>query len=366
LTRAKPHRGVFEDARRTGVWWIHYYDAAGKRHREKIGAHQDAIDAYIERKVQIRGGTFTPPGRKDQIGFKQLMEEALNYKKLRIAPRSYVTDRERSKLLLEMFGGVRAQQVTPQLIELKFQRFLGTDISGSTVNRYRSLLSSIFSYAVRMGKLPANPVARFQRYKENEHRVRFLAADEETALRKAIVARDPRLEPLFELALYTGIRRGEQFSLQWQNIDLGRGIVTVTGKTGRRFVPVNTGARAAIEKLYAASNGSAFVCPAAKRLGQRDWSRWFEDCAREAKIDNFTWHDLRHTFASRLVMEGVDLSTVQKLLGHRSIVTTMRYAHLAPTHLQAAVERLCAKPTPTAIKQPSAARRLKRTAGKVI
>jgi site-specific recombinase XerD len=71
---------------------------------------------------------------------------------------------------------------------------------------------------------------------------------------------------------------------------------------------------------------------------------WFEDAVHQAGIRDFTWHDLRHTFASRLIMSGVDLRTVKELMGHKSIDMTCRYAHLAPAHEQAAVERLVASP----------------------
>jgi len=74
--------------------------------------------------------------------------------------------------------------------------------------------------------------------------------------------------------------------------------------------------------------------------------RWFTDAVRDAKIVNFTWHDLRHTFASRLVMAGVDIRNVQELLGHKSITMTMRYSHLSPEHRVAALEKLC-QPTAT-------------------
>jgi site-specific recombinase XerC len=85
--------------------------------------------------------------------------------------------------------------------------------------------------------------------------------------------------------------------------------------------------------------GSVFVCG-----GGREPRRWFEPVLEDAKVSNYSWHCLRHTFASRLVMAGVDLRTVQELLGHKVIAMTVRYAHLAQQHTLAAVERLN-KPT---------------------
>ena len=82
--------------------------------------------------------------------------------------------------------------------------------------------------------------------------------------------------------------------------------------------------------IFAAKRGGA------RLLGPR---HWFEDAVENAKLVGFTWHDLRHTFASRLVMAGVDLRTVAELLGHKKIQMTMRYAHLAPQHKLAAVEK---------------------------
>jgi site-specific recombinase XerD len=77
----------------------------------------------------------------------------------------------------------------------------------------------------------------------------------------------------------------------------------------------------------------------------RDWERWFEECVREAKIADFRWHDLRHTFASRLTMAGVSMRTLAELLGHKTLAMVMRYAHLAPAHLRDAVERIAGTPT---------------------
>ena len=208
------------------------------------------------------------------------------------------------------------------------------------MNRYRTLLSNIFSFGVRNGKLVANPIARIERFREPEGRVRFLDADEEKALRAAVRGQSPEHEAEFDIAINTGLRRGEQYGLTWDRVDLERGILTVYGKTGRRFVPINSGARVAILHLHKVSNGSKFVCPDREREAQKDWRKWLDQACLTAKIDNFRWHDLRHTFASRLVMAGVDLRSIQELCGHRSIVTTQRYAHLSPDHQKANVEKL--------------------------
>ena len=338
---SEKYRGVFEHPKGSGIWWIHYYDADGRRHREKIGRRSSAIRAYVERKIEIRGGQFTAPGRKaPRISFEQLGERVLEQKRTHISAGHYLVCSYRWKNEFSALKRLPAAAVTPQSIETALRGLYDRGLSGSTCNRYRSFLSSIFSYAVRDGIVPVNPCVRVPKFKESDHRIRFLAEDEEAALRQAMRSRAPAFEAELDLAINTGMRRGEQFSLKWENVDLDRGTLTVFGKTGRRFVPVNSAARAALLKLYRASNGSAFVCQRGASDLPADRSRWFREALATAKIENFRWHDRRHTFASRLVMAGVDIRTVQELLGHKSILMTMRYAHLSPDHKLAAVERI--------------------------
>jgi integrase len=92
----------------------------------------------------------------------------------------------------------------------------------------------------------------------------------------------------------------------------------------------------------------SYVIPGPAAPRGRDWRRWFEDAVEAAEIPDFHYHDLRHTFGSRLVMKGVDLRTVMELMGHSDITMTMRYAHLAQSHVRDAVERLAEKPTTVA------------------
>jgi integrase len=332
-------RGVFERPKDSGIWWINYHDADGVRHRERIGKESVAIEAYIQRRGEVKNGRFVPP-RRPRVRFRELADLALADKKLRLTARSWRTDELRLGPLNDAFGELPISNLSPGRIEEFLGALLAKSRSRSTVNRYRSLLSSIFSFGVRAGKIQSNPLTRVRRFREAEPRIRFLDAGEEASVRSAIRARSVECEAEFDLALHTGMRRGEQYGLKWADVNLESLILTVLGKTGRRHVPINSTARAAIEKLHRASNGSAYVCPDKKRDDQVDWRRWFEDACDTAKVDDFRWHDLRHTFASRLVMAGVDLRSVQELLGHKSIVTTMRYAHLSPDHQRRNVERL--------------------------
>jgi site-specific recombinase XerD len=333
---------IFERPKRSGVWWASYCDSSGKRHRERVGRRQDAVERYHERRREVREGRYLPPrsvGRS--LPFRDLATAALEQKKLRLAPLSYVTDGRRLNHLLPAIGSLEAEKISPELLERVFADLRRRGLCGGTVNRYRSLVSSIFSFGVKMRKLRANPIAAVKRYKENECRLRWLREDEEKALRDVIRADYPRREAELDLALYTGMRRGEQFTLKWKDVDLEHGILTVRGKTGRRHIVANSSAIAALRRISRPVDvPSAYVCPETRADGQRDWRRWLEKAAKKAGIEDFHWHDLRHTFASRLVMAGADIRTVQELLGHKSILMTMRYAHLSPDHRQAAAEKI--------------------------
>jgi integrase len=125
--------------------------------------------------------------------------------------------------------------------------------------------------------------------------------------------------------------------LLWENVSIPLRTLTIPrSKNGsRRYVPLNQGAVRALETLRKQHPGSELVLG-----GTKEPRRWFELVLKDAKVADFSWHCLRHTFASRLVMAGVDIRTVQELLGHKTIGMTVRYSHLAPKHTLAAVERL--------------------------
>jgi len=213
--------------------------------------------------------------------------------------------------------------------------------SDATINRHFSFLRHVLMLAVKDGKLTSNPVSGLKFFSEVK-RTRWLAGDELRRLRGVMQQSDWKL---VAFAIETGLRRGEQFRLRWDQVDLENGVLTLPlpkgGKT--RHVPLSEEAKT-ILRSFDSFLRSAWVFPGLRDTTQPMDSRAFlrrsfEPGLRQAGITGACWHSLRHTAASRRIMAGVDLVSVKEILGHRDIQTTLRYAHLAPGHLRDAVNR---------------------------
>lgn len=336
-------RGVFEKPKGSGVFWINYYDADGVRHREKIGRESIAEDAYHQRRQQVREGKFVAP-RTASYGptFRELANSRMQYKKTRIRPKSYYADQIRLEPLLDLYGNLPAASITAVTISQMLAGLVEKGRAKGTANRYRSLLGSIFARGIETGALLVNPVSKVERYQESPGRIRFLTDDEEPRLRKSINKIHPSGLAEFDLALNTGMRRGEQYALRWSDVDIEHHtlIVPESGKTGSRHIPLNDTAIKALKWMRRQTAGSPFVSPDRGAEEQRDFRRWFKAACTDANVLNFTWHSIRHTFGSRLAMAGNDLRSIQELMGHKEIQTTLRYMHLSRGHLHSAVETL--------------------------
>jgi site-specific recombinase XerD len=337
-------RGIYERDPGSNIWWIRYADAVGRIRREKAGTKGAAIKLYQKRKTEVLQGKKLPENlRAPMVGFAELVKDALAYSKAH--KRSYGDDVIRMEKLLSSFRGRSAESITPRELE----RFLAekaeeNDWAPATINRYRALLSLVYRLGIENGKVKDNPARLVKHRQENNARVRWLSGEEETRLRAYVQATCPQHIPELDLALHTGMRLGEMYSLTWENVNVPRKVLTIPrSKNGEtRHVPLNTTALSALAELRKRSDGTGEVMRNVEGepvLGPR---YWFEPALPKAKVRNFSWHCLRHTFASRLVMAGVDLRTVQELMGHKSIEMTVRYSHLTPKHTLAAVQRLTA------------------------
>lgn len=338
--KEKNPRGVFE--KKPGEWWIRYCDQNGQLHREKVGRKSWAITAYQNRKADIRHGRFQPEViHKRKITFGELADDAIRAVG---AGKNHLL-----KIVREWFADHDAEKITPAMITAKLDELMAEGYAATTRNRYRSAVMAIYAHAIKSTKKLTiiNPVSAVKKLSEKEsERTRFLDDEEETALRLKL---SPEHQLEVTLALNTGLRRNELFRLRWTDINIRVGLLTVTkSKNGKpRHVNINADAADAIQQLAKLRDDTGYVIPGPPAPRGRDWRDWFEIAVEAAKIPNFRFHDLRHSFASRLVMAGVDLRTVMELMGHSDIAMTMRYAHLAPAHKQDAVERLVRKPTDT-------------------
>lgn len=215
-----------------------------------------------------------------------------------------------------------------------------------TFNRYKSTLSLIYRLGIENGKVTTNPAKLLKRRREDNGRVRFLNqfpplktavdylqshSDEESRLRAVISFEYPTHMPEFDIAQHTGMRPSEQYGLAWDRVDLVRRFVTIPkSKNGKmRHIPLNSVALAAFQELFSRSRGEGPVFVNAQGEPLKGYKHWFGPAVQTAGLRGFTWYCLRHTFASRLAMAGVDLRTLAELMGHKTIQMTMRYAHLA-------------------------------------
>ncbi|MBG3850080.1 site-specific integrase [Xanthomonas sp. WHRI 8391] len=235
------------------------------------------------------------------------------------------------------------------LERFKSQR-LKAGIKPSTVNRDLSRIRGALSRAVDWGMIDQHPMRTVKQAKgADDSRVRYLTHEEERQLRAGLQQRSqgraPHLLPMVLVALNTGMRRGELLGLDWADVNLPGKLVTVTVANAKsrkaRHIPLNSEAHDTLARWREQGAGIGLVFPSPRTGRRMDniSSSWEELCDTIA-LPGFRFHDLRHTFASRLVMAGVDLNTVRELLGHSDIRMTLRYAHLAPDKLAEAVARL--------------------------
>ncbi|MEN8131517.1 MAG: tyrosine-type recombinase/integrase [Pseudomonadota bacterium] len=343
---------------RKTVFYLSYRNHEGTRRNFRIGdaAKWNALAARKEAQRligKIRGGEDPHAERvaeraKDLSDADRIGSTYLNdvYKPLVLDHR--VTGEQTYKRLINAWGHLLDRDMA-SLTMLDIERTrrdrLKKGIKRSTLNRDFGTLRTMLRHAVRTQVLDKYPIAGVRALKESDDaRVRYLTPVERKRLLAALEQRRDYLRPWVILALNTGMRRGEMLKLQWGDISFVHDRITVRGVTTKigkvRHIPLNHTAKAILQEWRGlrSPDPAAYVFPGknGNRMKQihGSWGRLMD----QAGIDEFRVHDMRHDFASQLVMKGVDLYTVQKLMGHASVQMTERYAHLAPDHLRTAVE----------------------------
>jgi integrase len=375
--KAQPVSGVYEKNEGSDIWYIRYR-LSGKLVRKKIGTRKQAID-YLAKVKHIRasGDGIVPtsalePARTTAearepiqgVLFGDLCDGLITH--IAKNPTEYKDQRnppQRINRIKETFGDRQAASIEPHEIA----EWLDTELDGlapASKNRYKAVFSAIFAFGkAGRHKLKVNPARDVKQKRVNNGVIRYLLPKEEERLRavlqKDVEACGPQnarlkkhmLHRIYELdvALGTGMRKGEQYNLTWPDINFGTGeLVARDTKNGtdRKVIMIDD-VIASLKTLKALnltrkrrSNDLPNESPADSVFSIGDNKKWWAEATRKAKIKELRWHDLRHTFCSRLAQSGASLKVIQEAAGHKTIQMAARYAHMDQSTMRNAMSVL--------------------------
>jgi integrase len=365
------------------TFYFSYRSQAGVRNRIKIGVLGAALSLAQARDTALVYAGKVSSGQDIQA--EKSNSRKIAKEKLKHTLDAFLTNYYRPWALTNQKSGQQTidtiRRAFPDLLQLPLSEInlkqverIRTDkimngLKPSTVNRVINALRGALSRAVDWGIIEDHPIAKLKTLKmDSGMKARYLSEEEEQRLFKALKDRDDeikaartrgnqfrqergyelmtdlyqftysdRMTPMITLSLKTGMRRGELFDLNWDDIDFKNGVLTIRGEIAKssktRHIPLSPIAFETLKNWRAqAPNKSGRIFPSddGERLDnvKNSWASILEAAA----INSFRWHDMRHDFASKLVMKGVPLNTVRELCGHADLNTTLRYAHLAPDH----------------------------------
>ena len=331
-------------------YYITFFDK-GRRKRERIGPNKVLAEkALKKREVEVLEGKYLDIKKEEKIKFEVFADEYLELHCKTNNKCWFTNDSRLLTVLKRHFSGKYLHEITPHLIEkFKSDRMQEIKITPkgkkkkslkpATVNRHLACLKSLFNKAIAWNKFTGpNPVRGVKLFKENNQRLRFLEKEE---INKLFSVCNKNLRSIVTVAVYTGMRRGEILGLKWRDLDIKQGVIYLhnTKNGEKRELPINEQVKTALIQVRKHPQSEYIFC---KQDGSNvgDIKKSFLTAIRKSGIKDFHFHDLRHTFASQLIMSGADLNTVRELLGHKSIQMTLRYSHLSANHKQRAVDIL--------------------------
>jgi integrase len=334
MPKAKERDGVFQRKDRSG-WWVSYVDASGKRKKEKITAHTrtQAMTALSQIKTRIERESILGVKSASEITTADLLKRFKAYQEAQLRPTTFV----RLDGILNTLKAalpVQAKEITRRTVADYILKRSET-VSAGTVAKEFATLNHALRLAVEWELLTVNPAQGAKLPRQSEGRTRYLSP---TEFKAALEAAPDWMRGPMALAAFTGMRRGEILGLCWKDVDLdGQRVYLPETKNGTlRVLTLNQLAMQVLQH-YPAGQPDERVFP---NVDAARLSVYTRRVFASVGIQDASFHSLRHTAASWLVMEGVDLYTVGKILGHKTPRMTQRYAHLSPGYMAAAVNKL--------------------------
>ena len=337
-------------------WYLDFKGASGKR-VQKVVTHaqcsEEAVVALRNEVARIFRREYDIQSPKTRAVFSEFAKIYMdNYAKVK--KRSWESDQKYIRAqLVPFFGSMALHEINPLHVSQFISKRLKDGVRKSSINRELTVLKKMLNLAIEWDfDLAKNPVVKGNYFAEDEFkRDRTLSQEEEDRLFRASSL---HLKPILVCALFTGMRYGEVLGLSWDEVDLEKRQIIVRAersKSGRsRTIPVNSALYDVLRKLKLKSNGTGgkvflYEDPSnGKERPVKTVRRAFTQACRRAGINNFRFHDLRHTFATRLIDRGADPVSVKNLLGHANLKTTEIYLHSSLSQMKKAVDLLDPQP----------------------
>jgi integrase len=362
---SKCARGIYKRGR---IYWICYKNGENRIVRESAKT-DDFKKAESLLAARRKASASTDPCASKIYGPLTFTELSEKYHVFASAQKSYYIKKIIINQLVEEFGAMDVDGFTTVLVRGYIDAGLEQGLKPATVNRRLACLKHMFRKACDWGYCSSEKLKEIRNVKflrENNQRVRFLQTEECQKLINVCEkhSRLKHLKPIIITALNTGLRRGEILSLKWEQVDFKGRMIHLRGK-GRdenRQIPINEALAETFREMVRRID-TPYVFADSRGNPYKHIREAFASACRRSDIEDFRFQDLRHTFACHLVKAGVEIGTVSKLLGHKSMAMTLRYSSLAPDHMTAAVNTLnilTRRPAPFLYADPASHANVKR------
>ncbi len=329
------------------VWWVKLKwqgQVIRKSTGETARSKADSFERMLIKKLSIEGlrlerGMKEPEqAEESSVLFKEAWERYMAEEAPLNAKTTYERAIQAAKKFLPVMGELALSEITPSVLSRYKVKRMADGVHLATVAKEFRFIQRVFSLCKGEWELiNQSPFDRFKIPTGSKERVSYLQPGQ---LEKLLKASPEWLRPIILLAKNTGIRRGNLADLEWEQVDLEqKTVILYETKNGDPVtIPLGDAACNILEDLRRSKNGGKYVFPhSTKQEMPKLITRAFTRARNKAGVKGFRFHDLRHDFATRLVKSGVDLYRVGKLLAHKSVTMTKRYAHLDVEDLRSAV-----------------------------
>lgn len=320
--------------KRKGIWYLDY-SLGKKRIRKRISKDKHLAELTLH-EIDLKKEKQELGYIAEDISLKELVNKYLIYSKANKSPTTFRRDSGILNLFLNFFKEIKTSKISSSKLE-EYRIYRLKMVKSISVNREFATIRNMLKKAKEWGYILKDPTESIKPFKSQKKVLRFLSKED---ISKILSNCHGQIQDIIFTFLNTGLRRSELVNLKWEDVNFKSCQIAVkeTKSYKPRFIPVN---EQLLKVLGKRKKGRGYVFTTKDgRPMLNNLLRRIKEIYRKAGIENANIHTFRHTFASHLIMAGVDLATVKELLGHSDIKTTMIYSHLAPEHLKGATERL--------------------------